>query len=37
VIDDQYVSQLLVADGICFGALAFDLETGERIVFLADA
>ena len=27
VIDDQYVSQLLVADGTCFGALAFDLET----------
>jgi succinate dehydrogenase / fumarate reductase flavoprotein subunit len=37
VIDDQYVSQLLVADGTCFGALAFDLETGERTVFLADA
>ena len=37
VIDDQYVSQLLVADGVCFGALAFDLETGERTVFLADA
>src|ERR671910_3413194 len=37
VIDDQYVSQLLVADGTCFGALAFDLETGEGTVFLADA
>jgi succinate dehydrogenase / fumarate reductase flavoprotein subunit len=37
VIDDQYVSQLLVFDGTCFGALAFDLETGERTVFLADA
>src|SRR4029453_10102172 len=37
VIDGQYVSQLLVADGVCFGALAFDLETGERTVFLADA
>jgi succinate dehydrogenase / fumarate reductase, flavoprotein subunit len=37
VIDDQYVSQLLVTDGTCFGALAFDLETGERTVFLADA
>jgi succinate dehydrogenase / fumarate reductase flavoprotein subunit len=37
VIDDQYVSQLLVADGACFGALAFDLETGQRTVFLADA
>jgi succinate dehydrogenase / fumarate reductase flavoprotein subunit len=37
VIDDQYVAQLLVFDGTCFGALAFDLETGERTVFLADA
>src|ERR671915_678042 len=37
VIDDHYVSQLLVADGTCFGALAFDLETGERTVILADA
>src|SRR6266508_1804320 len=37
VIDDQYVSQLLVCDGTCFGALAFDLETGERTVVLADA
>jgi succinate dehydrogenase / fumarate reductase, flavoprotein subunit len=37
VIDDQYVSELLVTDGVCFGALAFDLETGERTVFLADA
>jgi succinate dehydrogenase / fumarate reductase, flavoprotein subunit len=37
VIDDQYVSQLLVSGGVCFGALAFDLETGGRTVFLADA
>jgi len=37
VVDDQYVSRLLVSDGVCFGALAFDLETGERTVFLADA
>ena len=37
VVDDQYVSQLLVTDGTCFGALAFDLETGERTAFLADA
>jgi succinate dehydrogenase / fumarate reductase flavoprotein subunit len=37
VVDDQYVSQLLVSDGVCFGALAFDLESGERTVFLADA
>ncbi len=37
VEENQYVSRLLVADGTCFGALAFDLRTGERTVFLADA
>ena len=37
VVDDQYVSQLLVSDGVCFGALAFALSSGERTVFLADA
>ena len=37
VEEDQYVSRLLVADGTCFGALAFDLHTGERTVHLADA
>ena len=36
VEEDQYVSRLLVADGACFGALAFDLHTGERTVHLAD-
>ncbi len=36
-VPGQYVSSLLVADGTCFGALAFDLATGERTVFLADA
>ena len=35
--EEQYVSRLLVADGACFGALAFDLRTGERTAFLADA
>jgi succinate dehydrogenase / fumarate reductase flavoprotein subunit len=37
VIDDQYVSRLLTADGQCFGALAFDLHTGDRTVYEADA
>ena len=37
VIEDQYVSRLLVADGGCFGAFAFDIHTGERTAFLADA
>jgi succinate dehydrogenase / fumarate reductase flavoprotein subunit len=37
VEEDQYVSRLLVADRRCFGAIAFDLRTGERTVHLADA
>ena len=37
VIESQYVSRLLTADGHCFGALAFDLYSGERTVFEADA
>jgi succinate dehydrogenase / fumarate reductase flavoprotein subunit len=37
VIEDQYVSRLLIADGACFGAFAFDLVSGERTVFEADA
>lgn len=35
--DGQYVSRLLVDEGTCFGAMAFDLESGERTVYLADA
>ncbi|HEX7276149.1 MAG TPA: FAD-binding protein [Acidimicrobiales bacterium] len=37
VVEDHYVSRLFVADGACFGALAFDLHDGERTAFLADA
>jgi succinate dehydrogenase / fumarate reductase flavoprotein subunit len=37
VIEDHYVSRLLTADSQCFGALAFDLHTGNRTVFEADA
>jgi succinate dehydrogenase / fumarate reductase flavoprotein subunit len=36
-VPGRYVSQLLIADGTCFGAFAFDLATGERTAFLADA
>jgi succinate dehydrogenase / fumarate reductase, flavoprotein subunit len=35
--EHQYVTRLLVEDGLCFGALAFDLNTGARTVYLADA
>ncbi len=37
VIENQYVSRLLVVDGQCFGALAFDIHSGDRCVFEADA
>ncbi|MEP6661488.1 MAG: FAD-binding protein [Acidimicrobiales bacterium] len=37
VLDDQYISELLVADGNCFGALAFDLHSGARTALLASA
>jgi succinate dehydrogenase / fumarate reductase flavoprotein subunit len=37
VVEGQYVSRLLVADGTCFGALSFDLHTGERTIYIADA
>jgi succinate dehydrogenase / fumarate reductase flavoprotein subunit len=33
----QYVTHLLVKDHQCFGALAFNIHTGERSVYLADA
>jgi succinate dehydrogenase / fumarate reductase, flavoprotein subunit len=36
VVDDHYVSRLLVKEGICFGALAFDQHSGERAAFLSD-
>lgn len=35
VLEHQYVSRLLVEGGVCFGALAFDINTGERTAFLA--
>jgi succinate dehydrogenase / fumarate reductase flavoprotein subunit len=35
--ENRYVSRLLVRDGVCFGAMAFDLQSGERTIYLADA
>lgn len=37
IVENTYITDLLVRDGTCFGAYAFDLRTGERTVFLADA
>ncbi len=37
VVEDTYIAKLLCADDSCFGALAFDIHSGERVVLLADA
>ena len=37
LVDNQYVSSLLVAEGTCFGAVSFDQASGERTAFIADA
>ncbi len=37
IYDTHYVSDLLVKDGICFGAMSLDIISSERIVYLADA
>jgi succinate dehydrogenase / fumarate reductase flavoprotein subunit len=36
-LENLYISRLQIADGVCFGALGFDMNSGERMVFLADA
>lgn len=35
--ENQYVWRLLVQDRICFGAMAFNIESGQRTAYLADA
>jgi succinate dehydrogenase / fumarate reductase, flavoprotein subunit len=37
IVEEHYVSRLLIADGACFGALAFDVHDGSRTAFVADA
>jgi succinate dehydrogenase / fumarate reductase, flavoprotein subunit len=37
VHENRYVSRLLVHEGRCFGAFVFDLQSGERTAYLADA
>ncbi|MEM9363016.1 MAG: FAD-dependent oxidoreductase [Bacteroidota bacterium] len=37
ILDSQYVTELLVHDNLCFGAMTFNIKNGERTVFLADA
>jgi succinate dehydrogenase / fumarate reductase flavoprotein subunit len=35
--ENQYVWRLLVQDGVCFGAMAFNIESGQQTAYLADA
>ena len=35
--DNQYVTELLIRDDVCFGAMSFNITTSERTVHLADA
>jgi succinate dehydrogenase / fumarate reductase flavoprotein subunit len=37
ILDNVYVTRLLVTDSVVFGAYGFDLETGDRYVIHADA
>ena len=37
IYDNQYVTELLIKDDICFGAMSFNTTTANRTVHLADA
>ena len=37
IYDSQYVTDLLIEDGYCFGAMSFNTTNGERTIHLADA
>ncbi len=37
IADNHYISSLLVHEDVCFGALGFDQDSGERTAFFADA
>ncbi len=37
IYDDQYVTELLIKENICFGAMSFNVFTSERTIHLADA
>ena len=37
ILDAQYVTELLISDRTCFGAMSFHTSTGERTVHLADS
>ncbi len=37
IYDSQYVSDLLIKDNECYGAMSFNIATGERTIHLADS
>jgi succinate dehydrogenase / fumarate reductase flavoprotein subunit len=37
ILDSQYVTELLVKDNTCFGAMTFNIKDGQRTVFMADS
>ena len=37
IYDNQYVTELLIKDNVCFGAMSFNTTTAERTIHLADA
>ncbi len=37
IYDNQYVTEILVKDNVCFGALSFNIFSAERTVHLADS
>ena len=37
IFDNQYVTELLIKENTCFGAMSFNISTSERTVHLADA
>ena len=37
IYDNQYVTELLITDNTCFGAMSFNMYSSERTVHLADA
>ncbi len=37
ITDNQYVTKLLVSDNKCFGAISFDIDTGQKTVHYSDS
>ena len=37
IYDDQYVTEILVKDNFCFGAISFNIFSSERTIHLADS